>query len=53
MELNESLAKVDNTLDATVKRIEKQANELIPQDLMIEISQSQKCRNLLSLNTNL
>jgi len=43
MELNESLVKVDNTLDATVKKIEKQAKELITTDLMIEKSGGEKC----------
>lgn len=42
MELNESLAKVDLTLDSTVKKIEKQATEMLHQDLKIELSQSQK-----------
>ena len=42
MELNESLNKVDNTLDATVKKVEKQAKELQTSDLSIELSQTQK-----------
>ena len=42
MELNESLSKVDATLDATVKKVEKQAKELLPSDLYIELSQTQK-----------
>lgn len=42
MELNESLNKVDAMLDGTVKKIEKQAKELLSQDLMIEVSHGQK-----------
>lgn len=38
MELNETLGKVDLTLDATVKKIEKQAKEIMDQDLKIETS---------------
>jgi hypothetical protein len=33
MELNESLVKVDMNLDSTVKRIEKQAKDMIAGDL--------------------
>ena len=40
MELNESLNKVDANLDSTVKKIEKQAKELMSADLMIEVSQA-------------
>ena len=36
MELNETLGKVDLTLDSTVKKIEKQAKEIMDQDLKIE-----------------
>ena len=42
MELNESLGKVDLTLDATVKKIEKQAKEIMDQDLKIEVNFSGK-----------
>ena len=42
MQLNESLAKVDQTLDSTVKKIEKQAKEIVNQELKIETSQGQK-----------
>lgn len=37
MELNESLQKVDLTLDSTVKKVEKQAKDLQNQELFIEI----------------
>lgn len=37
MELNETLQKVDNNLDAVVKKVEKQAKELVQEDLMIEM----------------
>ena len=48
IELNESLNKVDASLDATVKKIEKMAKELMSGDLMIEVSQSQKSKMTLS-----
>lgn len=38
MELNESLTKVDLTLDSTVKKIEKQAKEFANRELQIETS---------------
>ena len=38
MELNETLGKVDLTLDGTVKKIEKQAKEIMDQELKIETS---------------
>lgn len=38
MELNETLLKVDQTLDSTVKKIEKQAKEMVARDLKIEIN---------------
>lgn len=47
MELNESLVKVDGTLDATVKKVEKMAKELLSQELQIELSQTQKRNNTL------
>jgi hypothetical protein len=50
MELNESLIKVDQTLDSTVKKIEKQAKELIQEDLYIELSKTQK-RMLIIINS--
>lgn len=40
MELNETLAKVDQTLDSTVKKIEKQANEMYKGDLRIEVTKA-------------
>jgi hypothetical protein len=46
MELNESLAKIDQNLDATVKKIEKQAREMLSQDLQIELSNANKCKLL-------
>jgi uncharacterized protein YoxC len=33
MELNETLVKVDQTLDSTTKKIEKMAKEMHPRDL--------------------
>jgi hypothetical protein len=42
MELNESLVKVDMSLDSNVKKVEKQAKELQAPDLMIELTSS-KC----------
>jgi hypothetical protein len=42
MELNETLAKVDQTLDSTVKKIEKQANEMYKGDLRIEVTKAQQ-----------
>lgn len=36
MELNESLVKVDQTLDSTTKKIEKLAKEMLARDLKIE-----------------
>ncbi len=44
MELNETLAKVDQTLDSTVKKIEKQANEMYKGDLRIEVTKAQQGR---------
>jgi hypothetical protein len=38
MELNETLLKVDHTLDSTVKKVEKQAREMTGKDLMIELA---------------
>ena len=40
MELNETLAKIDLTLDSTVKKIEKQAKEIVNQELKIELTQA-------------
>lgn len=37
MELNETLVKVDQTLDATTKKMEKLAKELSSNDLFVEI----------------
>ena len=42
MELNETLAKIDLTLDSTVKKIEKQAKEIVNQELKIELSAQSK-----------
>ena len=42
MELNETLQKVDMTLDSTVKKIEKQAKEIVNQELKIELSSGPK-----------
>jgi hypothetical protein len=41
MELNETLFKVDQTLDSTCKKIEKQAKEMYPKELKIEINKQQ------------
>jgi len=38
MELNETLQKVDQTLDSTVKKIEKQGLELCKTNLRIEMA---------------
>jgi hypothetical protein len=43
MELNETLTKIDLSLDSTVKKIEKQAKEIVNQELKIEINM-QKCK---------
>lgn len=37
MELNETLQKVDQTLDSTVKKVEKQAREMSGKDLVVEL----------------
>jgi hypothetical protein len=42
MELNETLHKVDQTLDSTVKKIEKQAREMVSRDLKIEVTKQQQ-----------
>ena len=42
MELNESLHKVDQTLDSCVKKVEKQAKELQPNDLKIEFAKGKQ-----------
>ena len=39
MEMNESLHKLDQTLDAAVKKIEKQAKDLDVGELKIEASE--------------
>lgn len=49
MELNETLVKVDLTLDSTVKKIEKQAKEIVVQELKIETSNNNK-RKLVRLD---
>jgi hypothetical protein len=38
MELNETLLKVDQTLDSTVKKVEKQARDMTGKTLMIELA---------------
>jgi hypothetical protein len=38
MELNETLVKVDQTLDSTTKKIEKMSKEMLAKDLKIEIN---------------
>lgn len=42
MELNETLLKVDQTLDSTCKKVEKQAKEMVPRDLKIELTKQQQ-----------
>lgn len=42
MELNETLQKVDQTLDSTCKKIEKQAREMVGRDLKIEVTKQQQ-----------
>ena len=42
MELNETLVKVDQTLDSTCKKMEKLTNEMLPgRELKIEVSSTQ------------
>jgi hypothetical protein len=48
MELNETLAKVDQTLDSTVKKVEKQAKEMLGKELRIEINKQQQGRSRAS-----
>lgn len=43
MEMNESLQKLDQTLDSAVKKIEKQAGDLGNDELRIEASDG-KCK---------
>jgi hypothetical protein len=38
MELNETLTKIDLSLDATVKKVEKQATEMLNQELKIDVN---------------
>lgn len=42
MELNETLLKVDQNLDSTCKKIEKQAKEMVPRELKIEVNKQQQ-----------
>lgn len=42
MELNETLTKVDLTLDSTVKKVEKQAKEMQNAELKIEVNNQVK-----------
>ena len=51
MELNETLAKIDLTLDSTVKKIEKQAKEIVNQELKIELSAQEKSTRICSLSS--
>lgn len=37
MELNETLVKVDQTLDSTVKKVEKLSKELCENELFVEV----------------
>jgi hypothetical protein len=46
MELNEALIKVDHTLDATTKKMEKLARETSSTELFVELPQKQKGINL-------
>lgn len=48
MELNETLGKVDQNLEATVKKVEKTATDMLSKDLKIEVNQS-TTSNLLIL----
>lgn len=41
MELNETLQKVDHTLDSTVKKVEKQAKDMLAKELRIEVTKAQ------------
>lgn len=45
MELNETLAKVDLSLDSTVKKVEKQAREMQSAELKIEVNPQMKGKN--------
>jgi hypothetical protein len=38
MELNETLAKIDLNLDSSLKKVEKQATEMLNQELKIDVS---------------
>ncbi len=42
MELNETLLKVDQNLDSTVKKVEKQATEMLKGELRIEVTKQQQ-----------
>jgi hypothetical protein len=48
MELNETLHKVDQTLDSTVKKIEKQAREMVSRDLKIEVTKQQQGKSKIT-----
>lgn len=51
MELNETLVKVDQTLDSTTKKIEKMAKEMHPRDLQIEVNQQKGIYYILYENS--
>ena len=44
MELNETLVKVDHTLDATTKKMEKLARESSTAELFVELQNKQKSK---------
>lgn len=46
MELNETLQKVDHTLDSTVKKVEKQAKDMLAKELRIEVTKAQHGKHL-------
>ena len=45
MELNETLVKVDHTLDATTKKMEKLARETNTKDLIVEVNDKGEKKN--------
>ena len=42
MELNEALVKVDHTLDATCKKMEKLANEMSTKPIFVEVNKDKQ-----------
>lgn len=44
MELNETLVKVDQTLDNTTKKIERLATEMVKDELFVEVGINKKSK---------